>query len=92
MEDENGFELLGQSALRGELLLALKEEQALTLEDIMRRRLDLEYLPGHGVEALSHICALMAQNRSAADVEKEQKEYRTRLETLQKLLRGEATA
>src|SRR6185295_10851809 len=52
---ENRLKILGGEILQGEVEIALDLEQAETLEDLMRRRLDLEFMPGHGFEALPEI-------------------------------------
>lgn len=80
------FEPLEGQILRGEVELALAVEQAETLEDLMRRRLELEYFPGHGLEALNSIAAVLKAKRPAADVDKEMESYRNRLDALARLL------
>ncbi len=84
-EDERGFELVGQAVLRGEVLLALRDEQAMTIEDLMCRRLDLEYLPGHGLDALEQIAAIIEADIPGAGAEKEQRAYCARVEAMKRL-------
>ncbi len=46
-------EELSSQLLRGELDIAIQLEQAVTVEDVLRRRLDLEYRSGNGLKELS---------------------------------------
>jgi glycerol-3-phosphate dehydrogenase len=48
----DGLEAVGGLILKGELRLAIEHEQAETLEDVVRRRLEIEQLPGHGIPQL----------------------------------------
>src|SRR5690606_18784116 len=51
----------GRTPIRAEVLHAVRAEMALTLEDVMRRRLQLFYeLPDGGVEAAEAVARLMA--------------------------------
>ena len=67
--------------------MALELEQAETLEDLMRRRLELEFLPGHGLELLPKILPLLKAKRPSLDMEKEENAYRERLSKLGALLK-----
>ena len=80
------WDLLGGNLLRGELELAAHIEQAETLEDFMRRRLELEYLPGHGLEVLDAVIDFLKKHRPGLDLATEQEKYRTRLENLHKIM------
>ena len=44
---------LSPNLLAGELEISLKLEQAITIDDILRRRLDRELMPGHGLAELN---------------------------------------
>jgi len=76
------FEVIDQCLLRGELELALDLEQAETLEDLMRRHLELEFLPGNGVELIEQIGAIMSNNRPHLNLGLEKKGVLDRLEKL----------
>jgi glycerol-3-phosphate dehydrogenase len=89
-EFEGWSEVLGGVVLRGEVECALESEQAETLDDLMRRRLGLELMPGHGLAALEAIGAILKARRPARDVAADMARYRARIVALQALLRGEA--
>jgi glycerol-3-phosphate dehydrogenase len=55
LDDEKGLELVGGEVLYGELQFAFLVEQAISFDDVLQRRLGLQYLPGHGKSALSDI-------------------------------------
>jgi glycerol-3-phosphate dehydrogenase len=49
------FQALTPEVLEGEVRFAVETEQAASISDVMRRRLELEYLPGGGLESLKAI-------------------------------------
>ncbi len=55
IEDSSHLESIGDCVLRGELEWAFRVEQAVTLEDVMRRRLGLELRRDHGIPILEEI-------------------------------------
>ena len=87
-EQRGDFELLAGTMLRGELRMALEVEQAETLEDLMRRRLELEYLPGHGRAMLSVIASELDKSRPGLDHSVQEREYLARIAQIQALLAG----
>jgi len=70
-----------------EVEVALATEQAETLEDIMRRRLELEPLPGHGLHYLPVIREAFQRLRPGADFDGQAAAYRARMEAIDSLLR-----
>ncbi len=72
--------------LRGEVELALEGEQAETLEDLMRRRLELEYLETHGFSSLPAILRILAERRPRLNVCDEEQCYRDRLDRIRELI------
>jgi glycerol-3-phosphate dehydrogenase len=80
---------LGAHHLMGEVRLAIEEEQAVTLEDVLRRRLDMEYYPGHGIEQLEKIAAVLQGKIPQPELERQVARYRERMQQLGVLLRGE---
>ena len=56
-EEESRLEALTPNLLRGEVELAIEEEQAVTVEDILRRRTEIEYMAGNGTDE----CLLVQQ-------------------------------
>jgi glycerol-3-phosphate dehydrogenase len=87
LKEKDFLEPIAGTVLRGEVVLALKLEQAENVEDLMRRRLELEYLPGHGMEALPEIVSLLQQKPAAQTVEQGRK-YEERISKLEELLAG----
>lgn len=73
---------LGTFAVVGELRYALEVEQATSLEDIMRRRLELEYMPGCGKSALPQVIETLRQTSNPERVATELNGYQKRLGTL----------
>lgn len=69
-----------------ETMIALDTEQVETLEDLMRRRLELEYLDGHGEEYLPIIRTIFESMRPNVDFDKEIERYRARMTLIDELL------
>jgi hypothetical protein len=69
-----------------ETMIALDTEQAESLEDLMRRRLELEYTSGHGEEYLAMIGEVYTRMRPNVDVELEKQRYRERMREIDSLL------
>ena len=65
-----------------EVEFALKFEQAETVEDILRRRLGREYYPGHGLESLEQVKAMIKRYRPNADVDAQGDLYKERLQSV----------
>jgi glycerol-3-phosphate dehydrogenase len=84
-KSEAWTELTG-GVLRVELLNAVELEHAETVEDVLRRRLDLEYTPSHGLECLGVVADALAERRGREVVEREQREIVERLRVLHRLL------
>jgi hypothetical protein len=70
-----------------ETMIALDTEQVETLEDLMRRRLELEYTHDHGAQYLPTIRAVFQRMRPDIDFDREEKVYRERMGTIEALLR-----
>ncbi len=85
---EKGLELIGGCILRGEVLLSLRDEQVETFEDLFRRRLDLEYLPSHGLEALDGIKEICREHAPHIDLIAGESAYRERLKSLKAILQS----
>jgi glycerol-3-phosphate dehydrogenase len=77
---------LTQGVLSLELLNALELEHAETIEDVLRRRLDLEYTPSHGLECLGVVVDAIAGRREREAVEREERAIVERLRVLHGLL------
>jgi glycerol-3-phosphate dehydrogenase len=88
LADPCRLEPLTPQLMRGEVELALREEQAVTLEDILRRRTGIEYLPGALLPALAAVTPLLAALRGSPDVGEEARTYQERWIHLQKVLEG----
>lgn len=85
------LERIGEVLLRGEVEMALLVEQAETLEDLMRRRLELEYLPDHGFSVLPQILKLLKEHRPGIDIAAEEQRYRERIASILEGLAPNAT-
>jgi glycerol-3-phosphate dehydrogenase len=57
-DDLSWFESISDVCLRGEVEFAVRVEQAETLDDLICRRLGLELIPGHGLDAIDKIGAI----------------------------------
>ena len=69
-----------------ETMIALDTEQVETLDDLMRRRLELEYLEGHGEEHLPIIRAIFESMRPDINFDKEIERYRARMTLIDELI------
>lgn len=69
-----------------ETMIALDTEQVESLEDLMRRRLELEYTEGHGEKYLPIIGEVFKRMRLGIDFEKEKTEYLSRMRSIHSLL------
>jgi len=76
----------GDKRIALETMIALDTEQVETLEDLMRRRLELEYTHDHGIQYLPTIRAVFTQMRPDIDFDREEKAYRERMRAIEALL------
>ena len=97
-EAEGDDDLLGvvhepTGAIGAELVFAMRHELARTLTDVLARRVLLAFEPGHGLESLDAVVAVLAprQGWDEARVEAEVAEYRTWLTRLAVPGRASAT-
>jgi glycerol-3-phosphate dehydrogenase len=81
-------EVIGGIVLRGEIELYLHSEQVETLDDLMRRRLGFELLPGHGFAALDTIIPILKERLPGRDFDGEAAAYRSRIAATAALLRS----
>jgi len=81
-----GLKPLAGGGVVGEVELALDIEQAETVEDILRRRLTLEFLPGNGVAALPKVVEIMNSRRPGRSFTEEAKRYEARIAVLQDVM------
>lgn len=70
-----------------ETMIALDTEQVETLEDLMRRRLELEYTEDHGIRFLPIIESVFKQLRPHVDFTAQRTEYLERMRRIEELLR-----
>jgi glycerol-3-phosphate dehydrogenase len=82
------FEPIGEYLLYGELELILKEEQVESLEDLLSRRLELEYMPGAGLDVAERLSLELKRYIPNLNVEQELIIYRRKVERIQSLLRN----
>ncbi|NOY53476.1 MAG: glycerol-3-phosphate dehydrogenase/oxidase [Deltaproteobacteria bacterium] len=83
---EAAMEVIGGTLLRGEIESAIQEDQAERLEDLMWRRLDLEYADGAGLDLLPEIAKALGKAKPELDPEKEIQNYRDRIGRLWELM------
>jgi glycerol-3-phosphate dehydrogenase len=88
LEYADGIEPLQQYALKGEVRLARDFEQAEGIEDIVRRRLDLEYEEGHGFGALPGLSEILRSYPGAlsATIDEQVAQYRLRMDRVRERL------
>jgi glycerol-3-phosphate dehydrogenase len=77
---------VGNTAIEAEI--ALDTEQVETLEDLMRRRLELEYTEDHGERYLDAIRTVFLRRRPDYDIDQAITAYRDRLRRIDDLLRN----
>jgi glycerol-3-phosphate dehydrogenase len=77
-----------EALIRLETAIALDTEQVESLEDLMRRRLELEYTKGHGERYVEVIREVFKKMRPDIDFESELGAYRARIEQIERLLEG----
>lgn len=77
---ENKEETIDKTVERAQIRLSIKEEQALTIEDVLRRRLGYSLQPGYGLSLLPIIIQELAAHtgRSMRELELEAEAYQTR--------------
>jgi hypothetical protein len=84
----DGVEGSPERLIELETRIALDTEQVENLEDLMRRRLELEYTEGHGICYLPVIREVFRQVRPEVDFDKEEAAYRARMAEVDALLKN----
>jgi glycerol-3-phosphate dehydrogenase len=79
---------IAPGVLQLEALHAVQVEQAETIEDVIRRRLDLEATRSHGVEAVEGIKTLLRGRLSEATLQEQEAAWRAHLESVMDRLAG----
>jgi len=86
LDRPEAMEVIGDRILRGEVETAIREDQAERLEDLMRRRMDLEYTDGCGLDLLPAIAKILGRAKPNLDLAEEVRKYRDRIHSLWKLI------
>ena len=88
--EERGLsmEMVAGTVLKGEVELAIDEAQAESVDDLMRRRLDLEGALEHGLPALPAIAEILKGRRPQLDVASQIAGYTARMGQVDALIRG----
>ncbi len=86
LEDLSAWEEIYPGTLRVELIHALRAEHALYVEDILRRRLELEYFPDHGGAALPSILDFLTRVRHNSSAQQEAEGYLRQITELERIL------
>ncbi|RMG42921.1 MAG: FAD-dependent oxidoreductase [Candidatus Dadabacteria bacterium] len=87
MDRKDNFKVIGDSLLAGEVRLAMATEQVETIEDLLKRRLQLIEQPGHGLAIVDEIKEIFKEYKPDVDVEKQIEAYRNKISSLQSLLK-----
>ena len=85
LEDPKRLELITENLTKGEIELGLQFEQAVTIEDLLRRRTELEYLVGNGLNEIEGVSEMLRGSRSAEAILKDAQLYRARIQRLHKI-------
>ncbi len=86
IENDSGIESLRGKIIKGAIEYACRYEQVETLEDLMRRRLELEFFPDAGEALLARVTSIYAQIKGDSYQENELQQYRNRLSELRRIL------
>lgn len=78
--------ITSEARIAFETEIALETEQVEGLDDLMRHRLELEYLPGHGLTYLPIIKEIFNRLRPQVNFEREADAYRARMHSIDTLL------
>jgi|1048.fasta_scaffold16479_2 glycerol-3-phosphate dehydrogenase len=84
--DLSWFKSVAGVCLRGEIELALRTEQAETLDDLLSRRLGLEFQPEHGLKGLDEIVAIFKAARPEVDMDAQIAKYSGKIDKINALL------
>jgi glycerol-3-phosphate dehydrogenase len=79
---QGGIESLQGNIVKGAIEYACRYEQVETLEDLMRRRLEVDFFPDPGEKVLAEVAAIYAKVKGETDLESELRLYRKRLSEL----------
>lgn len=77
---------IDRTVLASEVKHAVTVEQGCTIEDLMRRRLELEAAPGHGLNVLEEVGRICAELMPKADIPAQIAGYRERMAQLHAIL------
>lgn len=87
LSNEKYLDVLDDILLAGEVYFSLNVEQAESLDDIVKRRLGLEFRADHGLPVINSICSIGQRERTEHDWGIDRATYKTRLKDLHALLR-----
>jgi len=86
LRKDDDYRVISGKLLQGELMLAFDIEQTEKLEDLMRRRLGLEYHADYGLDVLDEIIDYAKRARPNVDWDREKSLYKERIESIKKLI------
>jgi hypothetical protein len=78
---------ISEGVLNLEAIHAIEVEQAVTIEDLLRRRLELEETPSHGIAALDALERELGKVVEPSIVSMQRGEYLGRIEELMRVLK-----
>jgi glycerol-3-phosphate dehydrogenase len=90
-DNPEAWKEIAPGVLMLEVLHAIECEQAQTIEDILRRRIELESTPSHGIEVLDQIEAALSKVVSAPVLAQQRREYLERVARIDRLCHGQAS-
>jgi glycerol-3-phosphate dehydrogenase len=85
LEAPGRLELITDNLTNGEVELGVKIEQAIKVEDILRRRTEIEYLPGNGVKELQSVGQIIADALKVDIDQHDIQKYQSRINVLNSL-------
>lgn len=84
---DNELEVIPGDILKAEIKLSLAIEQVESVEDLMRRRLQVEYEPGHGIKGLDNIIEILNNERPDLNWSSQVIEYKSRIGKIHEVLK-----
>jgi glycerol-3-phosphate dehydrogenase len=87
--DTSWFKSIGNTCLRGEIELALRLEQAETLDDLLSRRLGLEFQSDHGLKDINEVAQILKNSRPETDINEQIEKYTAKIKKINILLNKE---
>lgn len=85
LEKPNRVELITNNLIKGEVELGCTVEQAVQVEDILRRRTEIEYLPGNGINELKSVAQILSDTLGCDITAVGADKYKSRIDSIKQL-------